>query len=244
MSPRPWRAAAVLAPALLLASLGAAGSAAAATTGAPGLNTSNFACSNGVCEVGPGNVGTSFAAGLPGTGGPTYYGPECDPYIMSVVGGSLPPGLRFTNVGCSYAITGTPAQAGTYSFTVQVTEQPNSLGQPGQSGTQRLTVTIGTGHSDRLANVSASYNGHQSKLNVSGFDANIGALYSVSLTSTGQQIIAPQSLAAGGEGHFQLNRTPPESPDPCYLVHSISCNLTVTDSLGSSVTVTLPPPTY
>ena len=79
MSPRLWRAAAVLAPALLLASLGAAGSATAAITGAPTLNTSDFACSNGVCEVGPGNVGLPFAAGLPGTGGPAYYGPECDP---------------------------------------------------------------------------------------------------------------------------------------------------------------------
>jgi hypothetical protein len=30
----------------------------------PTLITSNFACSNGVCEVGPGNVGMSFAAGI------------------------------------------------------------------------------------------------------------------------------------------------------------------------------------
>ena len=31
---------------------------------APTLSTTNFACSNGVCEIGPGNVGMSFAAGL------------------------------------------------------------------------------------------------------------------------------------------------------------------------------------
>jgi len=243
MSPRLWRAAAILAPALLLASLGAAGSATAATTGAPGLITTDFACSNGVCEVGPGNVGLPFAAGLNGTGGPAYYGPECDPYVMSVVSGSLPPGLQLTNPDCSYAVSGTPTQAGTYSFTVQITPQLNNLDQPaGPSGTQQLTVTIGTGHSDRLAKVSAVFNGHQSKLYVSGFDANVGALYSVSLTSTGQQLIAPQSQPAG-EGQLELT-TPPESADPCHLVHSTSCSLTVTDSLGSSVTVTLPPPTY
>jgi hypothetical protein len=28
------------------------------------MDTSAFACSNGVCEVGPGNVGMPFAAGL------------------------------------------------------------------------------------------------------------------------------------------------------------------------------------
>src|SRR6516225_8664129 len=78
MSSRLWRAAAILVPSLLLAGLAAAGSA-AATPAPPGLVTSNFACTNGVCELGPGNVGLSFAAGLNGTGGPPYYGPDC-PY--------------------------------------------------------------------------------------------------------------------------------------------------------------------
>ena len=60
MPSRFWRAAAVLVPSLLLASLGAAASAAAATTSNPSLITSDFACSNGTCEVGPGNVGVAF----------------------------------------------------------------------------------------------------------------------------------------------------------------------------------------
>jgi hypothetical protein len=62
MPSRLWRAAAILAPSLLLASLAAAGSATAATTGAPALNTSDYACSNGVCEASPGNVGMPLAA--------------------------------------------------------------------------------------------------------------------------------------------------------------------------------------
>jgi hypothetical protein len=55
--------------ALIAAGLGAVVPA-AATTAPPTLITSNFACTNGVCEVGPGNAGMPFAAGLVGTGGP------------------------------------------------------------------------------------------------------------------------------------------------------------------------------
>jgi hypothetical protein len=114
---------------------------------------------------------------------------------MKVVTGSLPPGLQFgEEPGCEYTITGTPTHAGTYSFTVQITPQPDNLGQPaGPSGTQRLTITIGTGKSDR-------------------HDDGVLRL----------------SLASG--------------PDPCG--NGRSCNVTVTDGLGSSVTATVPAPTY
>jgi len=234
--------------ALLLASLGAALSAAspatAATPAAPTLITTNFACANGVCEVGPGDVGMPFAAGLIGTGGPTYNGPECNPYVMSVVGGSLPPGLQFAEPGCEYLVSGTPTQTGTYAFTLQITPQLNSLGQPaGPSGTARLTITIGTGAADRLGNVRAAYNVHLFKVVVSGFDANLGALDSVSVTSTGQVLVPPQSPSStsfyGVDGGWQLSA---RGKDPCGNTNS--CDLTVTDSLGSSVTVTLPPATY
>lgn len=231
--------------ALITAGLGAAAPAAAATAPAPApptMNTSNFACSNGVCEVGPGNVGMSFAAGLLATGGPAYSGPECNPYIMKVVSGSLPPGLQFGEPICEWTITGTPTKAGTYSFTVQITPQPNNLGQPaGPSGTQRLTITIGTGRSDRLAQVGAIFNGHTSTLSVGAFDVNVSALYSVILTSTGKVIIPAQpNSGANDDGVLRLSLA--TGPDPCG--NGRSCNVTVTDSLGSSVTVTVPPPTY
>jgi hypothetical protein len=87
----------------------------------------------------------SFAAGMYGTGGPAYTGPECNPYTMKVTSGSLPPGLQFGEPDCEWTVTGTPAKAGTYAFTVQNTPQPNNLGQiPGPPGTQQLTITIGT----------------------------------------------------------------------------------------------------
>jgi len=155
MPSRLWRAAAILASSLLLASLGAAVPATAAT--APTLTTTNYACTNGVCEVGPGNVGLAFGSELTATGElPAVSG--CT-YTMSVTSGSLPPGLQLggnTSFGeyCDNIISGTPTSAGTYPFTV------TTQAQSGSPETQQLTITIGTGKSDRLANVSASYNGH------------------------------------------------------------------------------------
>jgi hypothetical protein len=73
---------------LLALSLGASVPATAATTSALGLATTDFACSNGVCEVGPGNVGIAFGSELNGTGGLS------GPYVISVISGSLPPGLQ------------------------------------------------------------------------------------------------------------------------------------------------------
>ena len=52
----------VIAGSLLTPSLGA--SATAATSTVPVTDTSTFACGNGICEVGPGNVGMPFAAEL------------------------------------------------------------------------------------------------------------------------------------------------------------------------------------
>ena len=156
---------------------------------------------------------------------------------MKVISGSLPPGLQFGEPICEWTITGTPTKAGTYSFTVQITPQPNNLGQiPGPSGTQQLTITIGTGSSDRPV-VRVGYNGHQFRLVVTGYDANISALWSVSVTSTGKALISNQpNFSTADDGFLELNA---HLNDPCGAPNS--CNLTVKRSLGSSVTVTLGP---
>jgi hypothetical protein len=231
MRSRLWRAAAIFAPALLSASLAVAGSATAAT-GGPGLVTSNYACSNGVCEVGPGDTGIAFGAALIGSGElPAISG--CT-YTMSVTSGSLPPGLSLSGPtafgqDCNNVISGTPTTAGTYPFTVKVQAQGNGSGTPGPSSTQQLTITVGTGRSDRLANVSAGYNVHTNTLFVGFYDANIGALYSVTVTKPGKQVFAPQSLVLGAGGLRS------KGVAPCGL----GCTLTVTSSLGSSATVPL-----
>jgi hypothetical protein len=173
--------------ALITAGLGLGVSAAAATASPPTLLTQNFVCSNGVCEIGPGNVGVAFSAVMLATGGPAYDGPECSPYIMSVVSGSLPPRLQLGEP-CTYTIKGTPTKAGTYALTVQITPHPNSLGQPtGPSGTQQLTITIGPGRSDRLLLLSASFSngacsGLPPDLKLKESDANSGATYTVTVS--------------------------------------------------------------
>lgn len=240
MPSKLWRAAAILFPSLLLASLGAAASATAATaatTSNPSLITSDFACSNGVCEVGPGNVGIAFGSELNGTGGPPTSLPDC-PYILSVISGSLPPGLQLGGV-CGNIISGTPTQAGTYPFTVKVTSLgSDEIGVTEPSGTQPLTITIGTGSSDRLVVSSAGYNEHVKVLSVVGYDANSGALYTLSVTSTGKVVI-PAESAAGLDGALPLTA---RLNWPCP--GETTCSLTVSDSLGSSATVTLPPAKY
>jgi hypothetical protein len=234
--------------ALVAASLGGAASAAAATTAPPTLVTTNFACSNGVCEVGPGDVGVSFAAGMYGTGGPTCTPGPCTNnngacFVMSVVSGSLPPGLQLNTTFNEYgdwAIDGTPTQAGTYAFTLQITPwNSNEGGIVGPSGTQQLTITVGTGHSDRAQIRSATWNEHYSGLAISGWDANIGALWSVSVTSTGRVLISNQRAAyVAFDGSLVLKTT---TGYPCPVG---GCDLTVTNNLGSTATVFLGKPIY
>jgi hypothetical protein len=218
---------------LVAASLGGAASA-AATSSPPTLDTSHFACGNGVCEIGPGNVGMTFAAGLYATA------PNSPTFLITVVSGSLPPGLQLASQnGDPWTITGTPSTAGTYSFTVRITAS-NTNGPYGPSATQQLTITIGTGSSDRPAGIGAGWNIHTETLGISGWDANISALWSVSVTSSGRVLFSnlPSRTTYPIDGFLVVQK---RSGYPCPFG---GCDLTVTNSLGSSVTVFLGRPKY
>jgi hypothetical protein len=77
-----------------------------------------------MCAVG---LAMPFAAGCSEPVAPLR-GPECNLYVMSVGGGSLS-GLQRGEPICPWEITGTPAAAGTYTFTVQMRTQPDELGE-------------------------------------------------------------------------------------------------------------------
>ena len=227
-----------LAAAILGAALPATTASAAEV--APTLSTTNFACSNGVCEIGPGNVGMSFAAGLDAVGQQCSDMGGTTPEVRGVASGSLPPGLQFGLPGQVATITGTPTTAGTYSFAVELANVNNASGQIcGPTATQQLTITIGTGHSDRPANMHAGFNIHTG-FGLGGYDANNSVLWSVSVTSTGRVIVknARSRIGYPDAGQVIVNTG---GGAPCG---ESSCLLTVTNSLGSSLTITLPKPVY
>jgi hypothetical protein len=208
---------------------------------APTLITTNFVCSNGVCEMGPGNVGMSFATGLNAAGQQCGTEGQTIPRVTGVTGGSLPPGLAFGGPGQQTNITGTPTKAGTYSFAVQLANVNFASGQIcGPTGTQQLTITIGTGSSDRAVITGASWNGHTGTLGIGGYDANISALWSVSVTSTGRVLIANQPSRTT----YPINGTQILQKGTGYPCPFGGCDLTVTNNLGSSVTVFLGKPVY
>ena len=75
----------------------------------------------------PGQVGVSYAIGVFADGG-------TPPYRWSLVAGQLPPGLSLTT--SPGRITGTPTTAGTFTFTLRVTDEG------GQQATQQFSITI------------------------------------------------------------------------------------------------------
>jgi len=94
--------------------------------------TAGFSCTNGVCTLGPGNVGTFFNEYVTSSGGS---GPT--PYTWKLVSGSLPSGLSLNNFGVySAQIAGTPKQTGTSTFTLQVTDGARDTAQ------QAFSLTI------------------------------------------------------------------------------------------------------
>ena len=94
--------------------------------------TAGFSCTNGVCTLGPGNVGTFFNEYVTSSGGS---GPT--PYKWKLVSGSLPSGLSLSNFGVySAQIAGTPTRTGTSLFTLQVTDGVGDTAQ------QAFTLTI------------------------------------------------------------------------------------------------------
>lgn len=78
-----------------------------------------------------GTVRTAYSQPVSATGGTTDY-------TWVIDSGNLPPGLNLTSGTPNATITGTSTIAGTYSFTVRVTDS----GIPSQTDTQPLSITV------------------------------------------------------------------------------------------------------
>src|SRR6266702_6622716 len=90
------------------------------------ISTVGLTCTNGVCDLGTGNVGTFLNLAISATGGS---GPT--PFAWKVVDGKLPAGLtmaKFFGVE-STEITGTPTKVETTTFTAQVTDGARDTAQ-------------------------------------------------------------------------------------------------------------------
>jgi hypothetical protein len=97
------------------------------------INTTGLTCTNGVCDLGTGNVGTFLNLSISSSGGS---GPT--PFTWRLVDGKLPAALKmakFFGVE-STEITGTPTKVGTRTFTVQVTDGARDTVQ------QAFSITI------------------------------------------------------------------------------------------------------
>ena len=75
-----------------------------------------------------GTVGTAYSQSVTATGGTT-------PYAWTLLSGSLPPGVGLTSGTPSATLSGTPTAAGTYDFTLQVSDGT-------QTATQAFQVTV------------------------------------------------------------------------------------------------------
>jgi hypothetical protein len=126
------------------------------------------------------------------------------------------------------------ARSGTVQFTPTQDIAPNG----GPSGTQQLTITIGTGTADRLDLIGAVWSPHSvnKTLQIHGFDANFGATYTVFATATGTKLGTFTESSAWQDGGIQNNLRVPPGPTT-FTSFTNPGSVTVTDSLGGSATI-------
>ncbi len=175
-----------------------------------------------------GNVGSAYSATLSAS-----YGTP--PYSWGLADGSgpLPPGLALAATG---VISGTPTTAGTYPFTVQVTDSNMN------TATKALSIVISAQGSFRLMTTPVLLNvaqGNQTKGTVTsiisnGFNSSI-ALSASGLPSDATATFTPSTIAAPGNGSSSLIiATASDTPTGTYPITvtgnggGIQVNATVT----------------
>jgi hypothetical protein len=141
--------------------------------------------------------------------------------------GSLPPGVVLSSSG---QITGTPTQAGSFSFTVQVTDSSS----PAKSATQSLNLTVAAaGTSIQVTTTSLA-------------GGQVGSAYSATVGASGGKTPYSWSLSAGAlpngltlSGAGQISGTPTAAGTSTFTVKVIDSSspaLNATKSLSITVT--------
>ena len=95
-----------------------------------------------------GSVNSQYNATVNAAGG-------LQPYIWSILSGSLPPGLTANNNNNSLNISGQPTTTGTYTFTLQVTDSENTP----VSVSNSYTIVIGTQPAGYTVSGTVTYGG-------------------------------------------------------------------------------------
>jgi hypothetical protein len=166
-------------------------------------------------------VQASYSATLAASGGTA-------PYAWSIVSGTLPAGLNLSS--SSGQISGTPSQAGSSAFTVQVTDSS----APVQKATQQLNITVqGTGTVLQITSTSIP-------------SGKVGGAYSTTLLAAGG--VAPYtwainsgSLPAGltlNASTGQISGTPSQSGSYSFVAQvkdSSSPSQLATQPLSTSI---------
>jgi hypothetical protein len=161
-------------------------------------------------------VGTAYSQTLAATGGTT-------PYTWSLAAGTLPPGLSLSGGG---VLNGTPTTAGSFSFTVRVTDSASA------ADTQPLSLTVSAPPNITTTTLPA---------------ATVGTAYSQTLAATGGTTPYTWSLAAGSLppglslNGAVLSGTPTTAGTSNFTVR-VTDNVGATDTQALSLTVNAPPP--
>ncbi|MDQ2944672.1 MAG: Ig domain-containing protein, partial [Acidobacteriota bacterium] len=119
------------------------------------------------CPAATGTVGQAYSSGLGGSGG-------IPPYLWSLGGGQLPPGLAID--GTSGQIGGLPTQAGSFGFNIKLTDKGGSSANQNCSIAVAAALTVGMGALP---------------------DGSQGANYSQTLSASGGQPPYTWSVAGG-----------------------------------------------
>ena len=174
-----------------------------------------------------GTVGQAYSQSVTATGGTTAYS-------WSIVSGSLPPGLSLSPTGTpSATISGTPTTAGTYNFTVQVTDSAAA------TDTQALSITIAPAPTLTITTTSLP-------------GGTVGQAYSQAVTATGGATPYSWSIVSGslppglslsptGTPSTTVSGTPTTAGTYNFTVQ-VTDSVAATDTQALSITISSAPP--